>query len=108
MRNADSLNNDLLTVGGLIAKARALVQAGEIIDLAPLEPQVLDICSQIEVLPATEGQAVKPRLIALIDDFNNLSRAIEDKLAEVKDSLGQSAGRRQAISAYGQHVSGKK
>ena len=108
MSNAESLNNDLQAIGGLIAKAHDLVQAGETIDLAPLEPQVLDICSQIEGLPATEGQAVKPRLIALIDNFNRLSQAIEDKLGEVKDSLGQTAGRRQAISAYGQHESGKK
>lgn len=108
MSKAESLNNDLQALGGLIAKAHDLVQAGELIDLTPLEPQVLEICSQIEELPATEGQTVKSRLIALIDDFNRLGHAIEDKLGEVKGSLGQSAGRRQALSAYGQHVSGKK
>lgn len=91
---------ELQAVGGVIARAEAGLAAGSLLDLAPLESLIDDLCRRIEGLPAAEGRKMQPKLLALIDDFGRLGGAIETKMAELKAEMGEAAGRRVAVSAY--------
>lgn len=91
---------ELQSVGGTIARAEASLAAGSILDLAPLEGIIEDLCHRIEGLPAEEGRDMQPRLLALIDDLGRLGRSIERALTELKGEMGEIAGRRHAVTAY--------
>jgi hypothetical protein len=99
---------ELQAVGGVIARAEAGLAAGALFDLAPLEGLIEDLCHRIEGLSAAEGRRVQPELLALVDDFGRLGRAIESKMAELKAEMGDAAGRRAAVSAYSKSSATRK
>ena len=91
---------ELNAVGGVIARAEADLAAGAILDLAPLESHIHELCTRIEGLPPGEGRALQPRLLALADDFGRLGQSIEAMMSEVKAEIGEISGRQQAARAY--------
>ena len=68
-----ALANELMR---LVGAARALVEAGEEIDLANLDNEVGLLCARMLDLPPDEGRLLRPRLIALSGSVEGLSRAI--------------------------------
>ncbi|MEE8507267.1 MAG: hypothetical protein V3S40_13740 [Kiloniellales bacterium] len=108
MNTARTISEDLQIIGGSVARAQAEVETGQVIDLSPLETEVEILCSRVQQLPADEGQSFRPRLLTLIDEFGRLARTIEQKLKELKGTLGETSDRRQAISAYGKNMGPKK
>ena len=108
MNTARPISEDLQIIGGSVARAQAEVEAGQVIDLRPLETEVEILCSRVQQLSADEGQAFRPRFLTLIDEFGRLARTIEQKLQELKGTLGENSDRRQAISAYGKNMGPKK
>ncbi|MFQ5774576.1 MAG: hypothetical protein ACE5GS_08675 [Kiloniellaceae bacterium] len=95
------LGKDLDAVGAVLLRARAELDAGHAIDLSPLEERVNGLCARLKTLPADEGSALRPRVLALIDDFGHLARTIEARLEELRQDLGGAAGRVKALNAYG-------
>ena len=91
---------DLDAAGGIIARTEADLAAGAVLDLAPLETHIHELCARIEDLPPGEGRVLQPKLLALADDFGRLGQSIEAMMSEVKAEMGEAAGRQRAASAY--------
>ena len=89
------------SVAGLISRARAELIAGGLVDLAALESRVGALCKHLEGLPTAESGDLRPRLLALIDDFGQLSESIVRRLEDLQRDLGDTAGRQRATRAYG-------
>ncbi len=89
------------TLAGLISRARAELNTGGLVDLAPLESRVGALCKRLEGLPVEEGGDLRPRLLALIDDLGQLSDSIARRLEGLKRDLSDTAGRHRATRAYG-------
>jgi hypothetical protein len=64
-----------------IGTACALAEAGRAIDLTGLENRVGLLCAKSLDLPPDEGCCVRPRLIALSDAIEALSRAVTTRAA---------------------------
>ena len=101
MSRSRELMADLDAVGDIIARTEADLAAGAVLDLAPLESHIQELCARIEGLPPGDGRALQPQLLALADDFGRLGRSIEAMMGEVKAEIGQVSGRQRAASAYG-------
>ena len=91
---------DLDAVGDVIARTEADLAAGAILDLAPLESHIQELCTRIEGLPPGEGRALQPKLLALADDFGRLGQSIEAMMSELRAEMGEVSGRQRAASAY--------
>lgn len=101
MTAAPVVNQEVQTVAGLISRARAELAAGGIVDLTSLATRVGALCRNLDRLPAEDGGDLRPRLLALIDDFGQLSESIERRLDRLKRDLGDTTGRHRATRAYG-------
>ncbi len=100
MSRSRELMADLDAAGGIIARTEAELAAGAVLDLAPLESHIQELCARIEGLPPGEGRALQPKLLKLADDFGRLGRSIEAMMSEVKAEMGEVSGRQRAASAY--------
>lgn len=98
---------DLERIEGLVARARADVDGGALIDLTRLDGRIREVCARIEGLPGGEGPAFRSRLLALYDDLGSLTEAIRRSVEALETTLGDNAKRRKAVSAYGQPRAGK-
>ena len=101
MNATEQLGQDLKGLGTALARAEAEVAAGNLIDLGPLEGCVADLCGRLSGLSSEDAESLRPRMLALFDDFDRLTRAIESRLEEVKGALGGTTSRKRAIGAYG-------
>ena len=102
-----SIAEDLGRIEGLVARAKAEVEAGATIDLSQLDARISKICERIAGLPAADGRVLKVRLIALYDELGTLADTIRQTVQSLETTLGENAKRRQAVSAYGQAPPGK-
>ncbi len=100
MSQSGEIMADLGAFGGMIARAEADLAAGVILDLAPLETQITELCARIERLPPGAGREVQPKLLALADAFGRLGQSIETTMTGLKTEMGQVSGRQRAASAY--------
>ena len=91
---------DMDALGAIIARTEADLAAGAVLDLAPLERHIQELCTRIEGLPVGEGRALQPKLLALADDFGRLGQSIEAMMSELKAEMGEVSGRQRAASAY--------
>ncbi len=64
-----------------IGVARALAESGRVIDLTGLDGRVGLLCAKSLDLPPEDGQAMRPRLIALSAAIEALSRVLGDSNA---------------------------
>ncbi len=95
---------ELKAIRRLIARAEAELRAERLVDLASLQGRVEALCGRIERLPAPDGRAVQPQLLALVDDFDRLARSIETKMNGLKEEMGEASRRRRAVSAYSKNA----
>ncbi len=100
MSQSREIMADLDAVGGIIARAEADLAAGVVLDFAPLENHIEELCTRIEGLPPGEGRALQSKLLALADTFGHLGRSIEAAMSELKAEMGGVSGRQRAASAY--------
>ena len=101
MTATDQLGQDLKGLGTALARAEAEVAAGNLIDLTPLEARVGELCARLSGLSPAQAETLRPRMLALFDDFDRLTRTIETNLEEVRHALGGTTSRKRAIGAYG-------
>ena len=100
MSAREAAGRDLDRLMGALARARADVEAGRLVDLDGLDAGVKDLCARVGALSIEEARGLRARMVALTDDFGHLARAIETRLAALKRELGDTADRRQAADAY--------
>ena len=60
----------------MVGVARALVEAGRMIDLTGIDSQVGLLCAKSLDLPSGDGRRIRPRLIALFGSMEALARVI--------------------------------
>ncbi len=101
MSGANDLGGMMQALSGVVARARAELNAGNLVDLTAIEAGVSALCAQAPTLSPSEGTSLRPRLLALMDDFGQLSQAIETRLGELKQELDKTGGRQNAMRAYG-------
>ena len=100
------LSHDLKGLGTALARAEAEVAAGNLVDLTPLEAHVGELCARLSGLSPAEAETLRPRMLALFDDFDRLTRTLETTLEEVRGALGGTTSRKRAIGAYGKTAGG--
>jgi len=100
MTTADSILQDLEALDGVITRARRDIADGGVVDLAPLETRVNQLCAGIDSLQRDQAKGLQPRLLALLDDLDQLTGQIEAGLAALSAELGDHGKRREAVSAY--------
>ena len=87
-------------IAGLIRRARHNLNGGTPVDLSGLDTTMAALCAAVVALPKEQAEALKPRLIALKDELDEL----ETRLREGHDALGrelqQLSSRAQALTAY--------
>lgn len=104
--NGGPLDGTLEALRGLVSRAHHDIAAGAVIDLAPLETRVQDLCNAIAALPRADGVDYRESLIALLDDLGALSNRVETGLEALSNELGTASKRRNAVSAYGKGSAG--
>lgn len=100
MSQSSEIVADLGAVGDMIARAEVDLAAGAVLDLAPLENHITELCTRIQGLPPGAGRDVQPKLLALADAFGRLGQSIEATMTGLKAEMGQVSGRQRAASAY--------
>lgn len=100
MSQSSEIMADLNAVDTTIARAEAELATGAVLDLAPLEGHIEELCSRIERLPPGEGRDVQTKLLALADAFGHLGQSIEATMKDLKSEMGEVSGRQRAVSAY--------
>lgn len=94
------ISQELRAIGGFILRAKVEIEAGQVMDLSPLEGRINELCENIEKLHGDDGRSLQAPLLALIDDFNHIGKLIEEKLEELKTELSGTNQRTRAASAY--------
>lgn len=101
MKEANGIGGLVQALSGVVARARMELDSGNLVDLTAVEVGVNELCAQATSLSPSDGSQLRPRLLALMDDFAQLSRAIEARLDHLKRELGDTSGRQNALRAYG-------
>lgn len=87
-------------VQSIVGTARRLLAQGNTVDLSKLEARVEALCKQATELPAGSADAIRPKMVALIDELNTLSQEMKEQYEGLRENLtGLAAGQR-AQSAY--------
>ena len=60
-------------IGRTIGIARLLIERGRIVDLTGLDQGVGLLCAKALDLPPESGRKMRPRLTALLSDFDNMT-----------------------------------
>jgi len=101
MKDTNGPGGLVQALSSIVARARAELEAGNLVDLTAIEEKVNELCAQAETLSPSDGSSLRPRLLALMDDFGHLSSDIEIRLEELKRELDETGGRQNALRAYG-------
>jgi len=101
MSQSNGLGGLVQALSGVVVRARGELDSGNLVDLTAIETCVSELCAQAATLSPADGRDLRPRLLSLMDDFEHLSKAIESRLGELKRELGDTAGRQNALRAYG-------
>jgi hypothetical protein len=101
MSDTNGLGGLVQALSGIVARARTELETGNLVDLTAVEAGVNALCDQASTLSPQDGKSLRPRLLALMDDFGHLSHDIEVRLEELKRELDNTGGRQNALRAYG-------
>lgn len=95
-----SIRAELQAIAGLIAASRAILGDGRAVELTGLDRRVGTLCQSIQGLGATDAQSLKPGLIALIDDIEQLRRDLNAQHESLGAELQKLGTGQRAMSAY--------
>ncbi len=96
----EELKARLAEASSTIAVARCALDDGKIVSLEGLEVHVDDTCKGITGLPRTESEELQPAMLALVDDLEQLSRALGQDHRQTEAALNNLSDRQRAQSAY--------
>lgn len=95
-----AIESEMTALAVRLRNARQSLAEGTIIDLGPIEKDVQHLCGLIGVLPREEARGLRPRVMGLLEEINNLSENLRAGLGELAQLLGEAGERRRALSAY--------
>jgi hypothetical protein len=96
----DIIESEMHSLSARLRKARQRLSSGTIVDLAPIEEDVKWLCRAIEKLAPDEAGPLRPRLLGLLEEINQLGENLRAGLGELAQLLSAAGDRRKAISAY--------
>ncbi|MDJ0951253.1 MAG: hypothetical protein QNJ94_20265 [Alphaproteobacteria bacterium] len=94
-------------VTGHITAARDLVDKGNEVNLGGLDRVVESLCQDIQALKEADQNQCQPALVAMIDEFDRLTQALEQQRDSLQQQLKNVADRGRAVDAYGTGSAGK-
>lgn len=100
MTDTQHIRTELEALENRLAKARTQVDDGETIDMTPMEDAVQTLCNAISQRSNAEQQLLKPPLLSVLEELNQLTDAIRQRLNDLSAQLGDTSDRRRAITAY--------
>lgn len=98
--NVVELKVRLVEASNTISVARRALDDGKIVSLDGLEAHVDITCKGIFDLPRSEGQNLRPPMLALIDGLEQLTVALGKDHGSTKAALNKLTDRQRAQSAY--------
>lgn len=81
----DEIRVKMEKINRFILDSETAVRDGNMVDLAGLDKDVADICSQSVALPPEQGRDIQPLMADMIGNLERLSEALKD----FKSGLGQ-------------------
>lgn len=108
MTNEAGIGGELQETLGYIQAARHALEQGGEVDLKPLEGKIEQFCEALHEVPPEQRESMKKRVIALIDDLDNLAADLRVQYAELSDRLGKMSSHRQALGAYSNNTADKE
>lgn len=99
-RRHDDVVRQLDQVQSIVSTARRLLAQGNSVDLAKLEARVEEFCAQVPTLPEETRKVIRPKMVALIDELNSLSREMKEQYEYLRQNLSELAVNRRAQAAY--------
>ncbi|WP_372006174.1 hypothetical protein P7L68_13575 [Tistrella mobilis] len=84
-----------------ISVAREMLARGDAVNLHSMEVRVTRFCAHLASLPPGSGQAIRSRMLGLIDALNVLEREMRQVFDETAREMGGFSARQRATAAYG-------
>lgn len=84
-----------------ISGARRALEAGGMLDMAPLKRLATAAADESAHVGAADAARLQPRLLALLADLNALAGEMRDAHAALRGKLGGAGTRQRAVTAYG-------
>lgn len=100
MSHSATIESEMHSLTARLRKARQGLSRGTIIDLTPIEQDVKGLCHAIEALPREESRYLRPQLIGLVEEVNQLGENLRAGLGELAEMLNAASDRRKALTAY--------
>ena len=100
MATMTKVRSDLDQASAAVGAARTMVNQGQAVDLTGLESHVETLCTDINRLEPGDRTALKPSLVALIDDLNKLAVNIAERNRAIGEQLRDTGTRERATTAY--------
>jgi hypothetical protein len=95
-----AIESEMHSLSARLRKARQGLSRGTIVDLTPIEQDVKGLCHAVERLSAQETRALRPRLVGLLEEINQLGENLRAGLGELAQLLSAASERRKALDAY--------
>ena len=91
----------LARASAVAVSAREALAAGRTVDLTGLAEIVDAACREIVQAPGADAQALRLRVVALYDELDRLTDALQHEHDTLKRALGDLSAQQRARSAYG-------
>ena len=101
MSHTAALESEMHSLTARLRKARQGLSSGSIVDLAPIEQDVRGLCQAIDRLAPEESRSLRPRLLGILEEVNQLGENLRAGLGELAQLLSAASERRKALDAYG-------
>jgi len=98
----DEIHTEVAAISAVIRDALGILGTEGLVDVSPIESRVHRLCSSLDKVRAGDGAALRPCILALIDEFSELGVMMEVRLESLRGKLHSTGGRAEALSAYGQ------
>ena len=100
MSHSAAIESEMHSLTARLRKARQGLSSGDIVDLAPIEQDVKGLCQSIERLGPEQSRSLRPRLLGILEEVNQLGENLRAGLGELAQLLSAASERRKALDAY--------
>ena len=100
MSHTAAIEAEMHSLTARLRKARQGLSSGTIIDLTPIEEDVKGLCQAVERLTPEESGSLRPRLLGILEEVNQLGENLRAGLGELAQLLSAASERRKALTAY--------
>ena len=100
MEKTAAISQRIDSLVDLLAQHAKKIEAGAMIEWAPINEQVEALCRDVQALPPGQGVPLKPRLLVLVDEVTRLEDVIARHCADVQSRIKSNARNRIAAAAY--------